>query len=265
MVAAIGRGRLVLAALRQVSMIDLFLGDCRAAMPARAPFDMLIADPPYGVTSLEWDRCVDGWERVARDCVAPHGSLWVFGSLKFLMATSHRLAGAGWRYAQDIVWEKHNGSSFHADRFKRVHEHAVQFYRDDVAWSSVYNEVQKTHDAVKRAVRSKGRPPHMGNIGARSFVSEDGGPRLMRSVIFQRSCHGFAIHPTEKPVALLEILIRTSCPPRGLVGDFFAGSGAAGEAAARCGRRYVGAEIDPVYHARASARFSSLVLREEAA
>lgn len=51
----------------------------------------------------------------------------------------------------------------------------------------------------------------------------------MRSVIYLRNCHGRAIHPTEKPSALLEILIRTSCPEGGLVGDWFAGSGAAGK------------------------------------
>ena len=61
-------------------------------------------------------------------------------------------------------------------------------------------------------------------IDAGHYVSEDGGPRLMRSVIPVRNTHGRAIHPTEKPAALLEILIRTSCPEGGLVGDWFAGS-----------------------------------------
>jgi site-specific DNA-methyltransferase (adenine-specific) len=80
----------------------------------------------------------------------------------------------------------------------------------------------------------------------------------MRSVVAMRSMHGRAIHPTEKPVDLLALLIRTSCPPGGTVGDLFAGSGAAGEAALRNGRTYVGCEIDPAYHARASLRLSAL-------
>ena len=54
--------------------------------------------------------------------------------MRFFMTTAERFAENGWKYAQDIVWEKHNGSGFHADRFKRVHEHAVQFYRADSPW-----------------------------------------------------------------------------------------------------------------------------------
>jgi site-specific DNA-methyltransferase (adenine-specific) len=90
--------------------------------------------------------------------------------------------------------------------------------------------VQTTPDATARTARRKQRPPHTGQIDAGHYLSHDGGPRLMRSVIYVRNCHGRAIHPTEKPSALLEILIRTSCPQGGLVGDWFAGSGAAGEA-----------------------------------
>ena len=223
----------------------LITGDCREVMRDHAPFDLILADPPFGDTSLDWDRRVDGWPSIARDLVKPIGSMWVFGSMRFLMESYGKITEAGWRYAQDIVWEKHNGSAFHADRFKRVHEHAMHFYPDGTPWASIYNDVQKTADATARTVRRKRRPPHTGHIEASAYVSEDGGPRLMRSVIYMRSCHGEAIHPTEKPVGLLEILIRTSCPPDGLVGDFFAGSGAAGEAAAQAGRNYVGAEIDP--------------------
>lgn len=232
-------------------------GDCREVMPQHGPFDMILADPPYGDTSLAWDRKVDGWEAVAHGCLKPTGSMWVFGYMRFFMATADRFAAAGWRYAQDVVWEKHNGSGFHADRFKRVHEHAVQFYRADAPWAGVWNDVQKTADATARTVRRKKRPPHTGHIEAGHYTSEDGGPRLMRSVIPMRSCHGHAIHPTEKPVGLLGILIRTSCPPGGLVGDFFAGSGAAGEAAAQAGRRYLGAEIDPEMAAKACERLGS--------
>lgn len=229
--------------------------DCREAVALHGPFDMLLADPPYGDTSLPWDQRVEGWESAAAAHLKPTGSLWVFGSMRFFLDTGPKMLGAGLLYAQDIVWEKHNGSGFHADRFKRVHEHAIQFYRADAPWSGVYNDVQKTHDAIARIVkRKKGRPAHMGRINQAPYQSEDGGPRIMRSVIYMRSMHGRAIHRTEKPDGLLEILIRTSCPPGGLVGDMFAGSGAAGEAAARAQRRYVGFEIDPEMASMANAR-----------
>ena len=236
--------------------IRLLTGDCRQIMPTEGPFDMILADPPYGDTSLEWDRRVEGWPQLARESIKTSGSLWVFGSMRFFMATAAEFSAAGWRYAQDVVWEKHNGSGFLADRFKRVHEHAVQFYRDDSPWSAVFNDVQTTPDATPRTVRRKKRPTHTGHIEAGHYVSEDGGPRLMRSVIYMRSMHGRAIHPTEKPSALLEILIRTSCPPGGLVGDWFAGSGACGEAAIMASRRYVGCEIDSDMADKARARLS---------
>jgi site-specific DNA-methyltransferase (adenine-specific) len=70
------------------------------------------------------------------------------------------------------------------------------------------------------------------------------------------SIRGRTTHPTEKPSALLEILIRTSCPVGGLVGDFFAGSGAAGEACALSDRNYIGCEIDPEMAEKARARLA---------
>lgn len=243
----------------------LITGDCREVMASHGPYDLIIADPPYGDTSLDWDKKVRGWEAVALSCLKPTGSMWVFGSMRYFLDEG---VPAGFRYAQDVVWEKHNGSGFLADRFKRVHEHAVQFYRADSRWAGVFNAVQTTPDAERKMVRRrKTRPTQMGNIEAAPFESIDGGPRLMRSVIQMRSMHGRAIHPTEKPSALLEILIRTSCPPGGLVGDFFAGSGSCGDACAITGRNYVGAESDPEMAAAARARLGSSLFadRPEAA
>ena len=97
-------------------------GDCRILMPERGPFDIIEADPPCGDTSLAWDHCVDGWPALARESLKPSGTLWIVGSLRAVMATAGQFTEAGWCYAQELVWEKQNGSSFHAGRFKRVHE-----------------------------------------------------------------------------------------------------------------------------------------------
>lgn len=220
---------------------------------------MILADPPYSDTSLKWDREVEGWVALARESLKPTGSLWLFGSMRFLMMMGQETQDVGLRLAQDIVWEKHNGSGFQNDRFKRVHEHVIQLYRRDAEWRQVFNDVQMTHDSRRRVVRRKQRPPHMGDIGRGYYESEDGGPRIQRSVIFMRSCHGRAIHPTEKPVGLLEILIRTSCPPGGLVGDWFAGSGAVGEACRMSGRRYIGCEKDRCMADLANQRLGGLL------
>lgn len=122
------------------------------------------------------------------------------------------------------------------------------------AGGGVYNQVQTTNDAVARAVKRKAKPGHWGDIDEGSYKSYAGGDRIARSVIYMRNMHRRAIHPTEKPAGLLEILIKTSCPPAGLVGDFFAGSGSAGDACALTERRYIGCEIDPDMAAQANAR-----------
>lgn len=237
----------------------IMTGDCRTDLREFGPFDLLIADPPYGDTSLKWDRRCEGWIEAAAKMLKSTGSIWIFGSMRFFMDHGVKFKMAGLRYAQDVIWEKHNGSSFHADRFKRVHEHITQFYLASSPWGNVFNEVQTTPDVIARSVRMKRRPSHMGNINAVPYHSEDGGPLLMRSVIYMRSTHGRAIHPTEKPDALIEILIRTSCPPGGLVGDMFAGSGAGAEAAMRAGRRYVGCEIDKDMANAANNRMAQLL------
>lgn len=240
----------------------IVVGDCRQVMSGHGPFDMIIADPPYGDTALNWDEIVEGWEAVALANLKPSGSMWVFGSMRYFMTTG---VPSGWTLAQDIVWQKHNGSGMRKDRFRRIHEHAVHLYPTASKWGQIYNQVQTTPDAVARRVKRSNQPQHYGKIGSVAYESVAGGPRLMRSVIEMRSEHGRAIHETQKPSSLLEILIKTSCPPGGLVGDFFAGSGSAGEACIHSGRHYVGAEYRADCAERASARLGSILPFEVAA
>lgn len=234
--------------------ITIYHGDCREVLGALGPCDVVIADPPYGDTSLAWDVPVSGWLPLAR--IKPSGSLWCFGSLRMFMNSASDWDG--WTLAQDVIWEKHNGSGFHADRFKRVHEHAVQFYRGE--WRCIYKHVVKTQDAVKKTARRKQRPTHMGQIERGAYLSFDGGPRLMRSVIQVRSCHGYADHPTQKPVGILGPLIEYSCPPGGIVVDPFMGAGSTLRAAKDLGRRAIGIEIDEKFCETAVRRLAQQVL-----
>lgn len=230
----------------QKGNILLFHGDCRnlfhfsEALPV---FDAVVTDPPYGDTSLNWDVQCSGWLPAIEPMLSPTSSIWTFGSLRFFLGTIKEFDG--WRLAQEIVWEKHNGSSFHADRFKRVHELAVQFYRGQ--WRDVYKAPVTTHDATARAVRRKKRPPHTGHIEASSYVSEDGGPRLMRSVIQVRSCHGYAKHPTQKPEGIVAPLVEYSTPIGGAVLDPFCGSGTTLRVCKQLGRFAVGVEREEKY------------------
>ena len=236
--------------------VEIRVGDCREllrAMPAES-VDCVVTDPPYQQTSLEWDRWPDGWPTEVRRVLKPTGSMWVFGSLRMFM--ERRDDFGGWRMAQDIVWEKHNGSSFHADRFRRVHEQAVQFYRDDAPWSEVYKAKVVTLDAKARTVRKKAGPQrHLGSLAQDSlYQTEDGGPRLMRSVIAVRSMHGAAVHPTQKPLGIIQPLLQASCPPGGMVLDPFLGSGTTAIAALEHGARFIGMEAREDYVTIAMAR-----------
>lgn len=220
--------------------VTLYHGDALDILP-HLKADCVITDPPYGDTSLDWDQWPDGWVGHAAT-VAPQ--MWCFGSFR-MFANKAEEFRAYWKLAQDVVWEKHNGSNFFADRFRRVHELAVHFYRGD--WTALHIEPQFTNDATARTVRRKRRPPQWGEIGEHSYRSEDGGPRLMNSVIYARSCHGYAIHPTQKPEAIVQPLVLYSVPVGGLVVDCFAGSGTVLQVARKTGRRAIGIEANEKY------------------
>ena len=217
--------------------------------------DAILNDPPYGSTKLKWDRWPTGWPAQARRVLKRTGSMWVFGSMRMFLEQIGEFEG--WRIVQDVVWEKHNGSGFQADRFKRVHESAVQFVRDDVDWSDVYKDPQYVNDATKRSIPRRRQPVHLGEIASASYQTEEGGPRMLRSVLYVRSEHGRAVHPTQKPVGIVQPLLLYSCPPGGTVLDCFSGSGTTGIAAARTGRNSVLIEADPEFAALTERRTAS--------
>jgi site-specific DNA-methyltransferase (adenine-specific) len=237
----------------QRNATSIYLGDCREVMPQLGKFDLIVADPPYGDTSLDWDKKVRGWVDVAEQAAS---SMWVFGSFRFFMGMSRVGDFSRWNISQELVWEKQNGSGFHADRFKRVHEFVVHLYRG--MWTDIYKEPVKTMDATARAVRRKKRPPHTGHIEAGAYESHDGGPRLMRSVIYEPNCHGYAIHPTQKPVGIVKPLIQYSLRPGGRVLDPFCGSGTTLEVSREMGAPSVGIEIDEAIAEKAARRLDHL-------
>lgn len=252
--------------------IALYLGDMREVLPTLGlQADLIVADPPYAETSLAWDRWPDGWLNVA----AAHArSMWCFGSMRMLFTHLTEFQNAGWKLSQDIVghdddgqpiegdvnavWEKHNGSSFANDRFKRVHEHVLHLYCDE--WRRVHQDVPRTAytgpDKHARA-RYDNRAAHTGSVKAVTYT--DDGTRLMRSVIKAKSVRG-GINKTEKPLGILDPLIRYGCPPGGLILDPMAGSCAVLEAARLSGRRAVGIELREDQCEAAALRLSALVL-----
>lgn len=239
--------------------VTLYLGDMRTVVPQLADVDAVVTDPPYGETRLGWDVWPEGWPAV---CALVSRSMWCFGSMRMFLENSHQFTGvAAWKLSQDIVWEKHNGSGFAADRFRRVHEHATHWYRGQ--WSDTHHDVPiVAHDGPHRGTRRAARAgtAHLGENNGHNQPWLDDGTRLMRSVMYAQSMKGRAIHPTEKPVGVLRPLIEYSCPPGGTVLDPFAGSGSTAVAAVAAGRKAVLIEADEAYCKAIAARLSQGVL-----
>jgi DNA methylase len=253
--------------------IELYLGKCEDVLPELGvTADLVLTDCPYGETSLGWDRWVDGWPALAATAST---SMWAFGSMRMFGEHWAEFTAAGWRMSQDVigrdadgdavfgdthvVWEKPEGTSLAADRFRRVHEHALHWYRGP--WGAVRHETPRVaHHGADNGRRSKGgsKGAHLGVARTRQYADE--GTRLMRSVIRVANMRQRAIAPTEKPLGILEPLIRYSCPTGGLVLDLFAGSGSTLEAARGCGRRAIGVEADEAQIEKAARRLSQGVL-----
>ncbi|MFD6113644.1 DNA-methyltransferase [Streptomyces yangpuensis] len=234
--------------------VTLYHGDMRELLPALdLQAGLVCTDPPYGETSLAWDRWPDGWPALAATVAS---SMWCFGSMRMLL--DRRAEFNAWKLSQDVVWEKANGSGFARDRFRRVHEIATHWYRGD--WRDIHHDTPRTtYSGPDKSARGRdSRTPHTGAIGPHTYI--DTGTRLARSVIKAAAVRNQRRHPTEKPVELLTPLIRYACPEGGLVVDPFAGSGSTLDAARQAGRRAVGIEANEAYCEAAARRLSNLTL-----
>ena len=222
--------------------------------------DVVIADPNYGETSLDWDVPSIDWLDLLLPLLKPSGSLWCFGSMRYFLANASAFR-RHWNFAQEIVWEKHNGGGHHSDRFRRVHETLTHWYPKANTWEQIYKLPQFTMDATARTVRRKPQPAHwQGARGPSVYVSHDGGPRLQRSVIYVRSCHGKALHPTQKPEGIVRPVLAYSCPPGGMVLSPFMGSGTDLVVARELGMNAIGIEEHQADCRTAVARLSQTIL-----
>lgn len=208
--------------------VELYHGDFREVLTALdQPADLIIADPPYGETSLEWDVWPDGWPAFMGTVSS---AMWCFGSMRMFLDQRDEFAD----YTPSFG--------------------IAESGRD------IYHETPTESSARRDTARRKYRPAHSGAIGDGSYQSVDGGPTLMSSVMYARSMHGKAINETEKPVALLEPLISYACPSGGLVLDPFAGSGSTLVAARNLGRRAIGVELREDQCEKTALRLAQAVL-----
>lgn len=235
----------------------LTCGDCVEAMRVMPTgcIDMVLCDLPYGCTRNSWDAVVpfdDLWAAYER-IVKPDGAIVLFGSGMFtadLMASNRSM----WRY--NLVWSKTTPTGFlNAKRMPlRSHEDVCVFYRRPPRYNPIMRKAARkvSSAASKRGSRAT---TSYGSYGRTGYDSDE---RYPTSVLeFATDKQREALHPTQKPVALLQLLVRMYTDEGDTVLDNCMGSGSTGVACVRTGRRFVGIELDPDYYATAERRIVS--------
>ena len=232
-------------------MIDLRLGDCLEVMKTIEDnsIDAIITDPPYGTTACKWDSVIDFdlmWEQLNR-IIKPNGAIVLCSSQPFttvLINSNTKM----FRYC--LVWNKKFAGNFaNANRQQmKTHEDIVLFYKKQ----PTYNP-QKT---------KRDKPIKTGKISNPEFMFDKNFKQTKKiyndkfpvSILdFPREI-GRTVHPTQKPVSLMEYLIKTYTNENETVLDFTMGSGTTMLACKNLNRNGIGIEKDPNYYAVAVAR-----------
>lgn len=205
--------------------------------------DMILCDLPYGTTNAKWDAVIPFdalWEQYRR-VIKPNGAIVLTGMEPF--SSNLRLSNPEW-YRYDWIWDKIAPTGFlNAKRQPlRVTETVSVFYRKQPAYHP-----QMTHDH-ERKVSVRRRTAHKGCEIYNDFATDcsyDSTDRYPINLIsFSMDKQKTHLHPTQKPVALFEYLIRTYSEEGDLVLDNCIGSGTTAVAAINTGRQYIGIEMD---------------------
>ena len=212
--------------------------------------DLVLTDPPYGTTACKWDSVIPFepmWEQLHR-VIKGNGAIVLFGSEPFSSAL--RMSNIK-RYRYDWVWNKKlAGNGILAKRQPlKIHENIMVFN------SRVYYP-----QMTQGRLRKKMGLYESEITGGDSYASE-----TFNSEYYPQSIQDFSaanmrtgrLHPTQKPVALLEYLIRTYTQPGETVLDFTMGSGSTGVACVNINRNFIGIELDERYFKIAQERISN--------
>lgn len=222
--------------------------------------DMILCDLPYGATRCKWDTVIPLeplWAQYKR-VIKTNGAIVLFGSEPF--ASRLRLSNLEW-YKYDWIWDKVKGTGFLNAKKQpmRNHENILVFYGKQC----VYNP-QKTFGHVrKQAYKSKRLQTEVYGE-QKSDTVYDSTERYPRSIqVFSTDTQKSFLHPTQKPVALLEYLIRTYTNEHETVLDSCMGSGSTGVACVNTNRNFIGMELDERYFQIAKKRIYERVDRVE--
>ena len=233
-------------------MIDLRLGDCLEVMKTIEDnsIDAIITDPPYGTTACKWDSIIDFelmWGQVNR-IIKPNGAIVLFGSEPFSSAL--RMSNIK-NYKYDWIWDKKRCTGFLNAKKQplRNNETISVFYKKQ----PTYNPQPYKKNTTGNMGKSKEHQTD--NYGKYYQVDNDnsnefGYPRTLLTqipVINNLSKDKSGLHPTQKPILLMEYLIKTYTNENETVLDFTMGSGSTGVACVNTNRNFIGIEQDDKY------------------
>ena len=234
---------------------NLMQGDCLELMKTipDGSVDMVLTDPPYGTTACKWDTVIPlepMWEQLKR-ITKKNGAIVMTASQPF---TSVLVTSNLGMFKYCWVWEKTLFSNFALVKKQpaKKHEDITVFY----AAQPTYNPQME----VGTPYTDKPRKRTMGVTGdavpMKSAINNLG-TRYPSSVQKVSNGNNKSVHPTQKPVALMEYLIKTYTNEGGTVLDFTMGSGTTGVAAKNLGRSFIGIELDPTYFQIAKERIKN--------
>ncbi len=229
--------------------ITLYNGDCLDILPRLAAegvkVDLVLTDPPYGTTNCRWDTVIpfpQMWKGLLP--LTHHNTpIAIFGSEPFssLLRVSNLTM-----FKYDWVWVKDVHSNFLNSRRQpcKRHELISVFYRKQSMYNIQYRQGPKNHSVGKSIGRVEKRELYSGKY---EVLDNDYGTNKMPiSILHYNKVRG-NIHPTQKPVPLLEYLIKTYTNEGDTVLDFAMGSGSTAVACVNTGRKFIGIEIDRHY------------------
>lgn len=238
-------------ALQQGQQVRLMQGNCLELMKELpdASVDLILCDLPYGTTACKWDSVIpfdllwEQYKRIAKD----NAAIVLTASQPF---TTALIASNMKQFRYTWVWEKTRPTGFqNANRMPmRSHEDILVFF----SRRGIYNpQGLKPHGKINKR-GSPGENWQRNDDVVNHYVQEKTG--FPRTVIRFPSEGG--LHPSQKPIALMEYLIRTYTNEGDLVLDNCMGSGTTGVACVNTGRKFIGMELDEDYYHVASDRIS---------
>ena len=234
----------------------IHLGDCLDLMPSipSKSVDMILCDLPYGTTACEWDSIIDmgrlwqEYERVIKD----NGAIVLTANAKFtflLGASNIKLLRYKW------VWLKTRKTMFlQANKMPlRQHEDVLIFYKS----LPTYNpQMQEGKPYTQKRSKKDNTSNQTWNKDLNRTTTINNG-QYFPSDLLQIDEDALSIHPTQKPVALFECLIRTYTNENELILDNCSGSGTTAIACMNTNRRFICIERDETYHRKSLERLAN--------